>query len=415
LAPVQQPAHLVSVLAALTEYIPYANVFDAGISGRSVGDEEVDVILIQEPAIEWRPTLTATPPGRKEPARAQLRSYEYELLFIYSTLAATHYLSARAQLGTLLDPLKPPLNAEQRTTAIATAMRHLLAAYGIYTYISTREAIPSHTSALDISPAVVSALAQICITEATLLAVLKDDPYSAAVVQARNRNDKEWIYKAPSITKVRAHLFARLCMAAAEHASKAQSSLALSGRSLDSSLLKYTDDLRRSSRAKACRFLGIDSDITGSTGEAIAWLRAAQHELGLARAESSEDESGRKKPSALLSRFKNIKEERAERKEDKLLSRGGDWGSDAGRIEEARVLDSLLDKWTKMNNTVNVQIVPPSEPLLATLPGGREYHSGLQAWTPPTLTEFELSRMRAPPDADGAAVIVEDDKSSDEN
>lgn len=414
LAPAQQPAHLVTVLAALNEYIPYACTLDAGVSARTVADEEVHVVLAKELVSEWRATLAAAPPGRSEQPRIQLKSYEYELLFVYSTLAATYYLLARAQLGTIQDPSKPPLNSEQRTVAIATAMKHLLTAHGIYTYLSSCEAPPTQASALDISPAVLSSLAALCLAEATLIAVLKDDPYPAAVAQARNKNDKEWMYKAPTISKVRAHLFARLCMAAAEHASKAQSGLTLASRALEPSLLKYTDDLRRSSRAKACRFLGLDAEITGRTGEGIAWLRAAQKELGLARAEASDDDPKKKTPAALLSRFKNIKEERAERKEDKLLARGGDWGSDAGRTEEARILDSLLEKWTKMNNTVNVQIVPPSEPLLASLPSGREYHTGLQAWTPPCLGVYELSQMRGLPEANGADVLAAEDKSSDE-
>lgn len=182
--------------------------------------------------------------------------------------------------------------------------------------------------------------------EATLLAVLKDDPYPAAVAQDRNQNDKEWMIKAPEIPKVRAHLFARLCLAAAEHAGNALSLLStnsgIKGK-IDADLLKYVEDLRRTGRGKACRFFGIDAELGGQTGTGIAWLQAGLRELGL----ESKDEGKR---GFSLGKFKK---EWAEKREDRRVEKGADWGADAGRLEEGRVLEMLGRKWNKMNDTVS--------------------------------------------------------------
>jgi hypothetical protein len=45
-----------------------------------------------------------------------------------------------------------------------------------------------------------------------------------------------------------------------------------------------------------------------------------------------------------------------------------------------------------------VQIVPPVEQLLATMPSGREYHNP-KPYRPPSLDSDVLERMRAPPDS----------------
>ncbi len=57
----------------------------------------------------------------------------------------------------------------------------------------------------------------------------------------------------------------------------------------------------------------------------------------------------------------------------------------------------LEAKWDKQNSTINVQLVPACEPLLASMPSGREYHSP-QPYIPPQLDTQTLSLMRAPPD-----------------
>ena len=111
-------------------------------------------------------------------------------------------------------------------------------------------------------------------------------------------------------------------------------------------LLRYVEDLRRTSRGKACRFFGIDAELGGQTGTALAWLQAGLHELGL----SSKEDAGKKGLS--LGRFKK---EWAEKREDRKVEKGSTWGSDAGRLEEGRVLEMLEKKWAKMNDTVGHQ------------------------------------------------------------
>lgn len=62
---------------------------------------------------------------------------------------------------------------------------------------------------------------------------------------------------------------------------------------------------------------------------------------------------------------------------------------------------------------VDIQVVPPSDPLLANLPSGRDVFD-VEPYVTPKLEEDVLSRMRAPPDLiqhDGA----NDSDSNDES
>lgn len=60
---------------------------------------------------------------------------------------------------------------------------------------------------------------------------------------------------------------------------------------------------------------------------------------------------------------------------------------------------------------INVQAIPPSEPLLATMPSGRDYHTP-QTYVPPALDTWTLARMRASPDP--SRLIRDEDESDDE-
>ena len=61
---------------------------------------------------------------------------------------------------------------------------------------------------------------------------------------------------------------------------------------------------------------------------------------------------------------------------------------------------------------MTVQTIPPHEPLLASLPTGREYHSP-NPFKPPSLDETTLATMRAPPDPQ-ERVFQDDHSDSDE-
>ncbi|KAF1989735.1 pH-response regulator protein palC [Aulographum hederae CBS 113979] len=403
LPPQSQASSLPNVLAALNEYIPYLLALDAGLSGARIAEEEVDVALIKELEVEWRATLTASIPGR-EPPRIKLRSLDVEIFFALSTLAYTNSLLARSHLHILYNGTVT--TTEQRGIAISSAMKYLLEAHSIHSYLVTRAAQWTAAPAtVDISQAMLNALASLTLAEATLITVYKDDPYPAAVAEDRNPNSKDWMFKNPEIPKVRAHLYARLCLAAAEHATRAQAGLGGANK-INEDFVQYIDDLRRTAKGKACRFLGIDSELSGKTGEGIAWLRGAKKEMGFVVASAGEDKK--------FKGLSKLKKDWAEKKEDRKVMKGGDWGSDAGKFEEGRVLDMLEKKWVKENDTINVQLIPPSEPLLANLPSGREYHNP-KPYQPPMLAADVIVRMRAPPDPSDAAFRDNEDDSGAED
>jgi hypothetical protein len=341
--PSSQASNLSTVLSALNDYIPYLFALDAGLSGAACAGEEIDVVLVKELEVEWRSTLGTSIPGR-EPARVKLKSLESELCFVLSTLAYVYSLQARAQLHTLYNATLP--SPEQRATAIGAAMKLFLDANSVHTYLVNRAGQwHSPPAAIDISAAVMGALTELTVAEATLITVLKDDPYPAVVIEDRNKDSKDWMFRGVEIPKVRAHLFARLCLASSEHAAKAQAMLGRSSKVSDD-LIKYVDDLRRTAKGKACRFLACDSEAGGKTGEGIAWLRGAKKELGFASLGPDQE----KKSFG----FSKLKKEFQEKKEDRKIEKGDGWGTDAGKFEEGRIVDMLLKKWEKQNDTVSM-------------------------------------------------------------
>ncbi|RYP91304.1 hypothetical protein DL770_002538 [Monosporascus sp. CRB-9-2] len=373
-------------LGSLNGYLPYLLAVDAGLGTKPLLDEDINVVLISTPAIEWRPTLSDNAIPGKETTRVKVRSLEYEIFFTLSTLAYAYSLVARASLHPLYVTSGAVLGTQERTTAITTATKHLLDAASVHDYLARRaENLSTAPPCTDIAPSTTRALASLALAEATLLAVLKDDPYPAVVAQDRNKNDREWMYRAPEIPKVRAHLFARLCLAAADHAAQASSLCQSPGRGLsrlNESLLRYLEDLRKTCRAKACRFFGIDAELSGQTGNALGWLRCGLQELGIELQET--------KKGLSLSR---LKKDWSERREDKKVEKGTSWGADAGKGEETRVIEMLEAKWSKENDTT----VPPPATLLSSLPSGREIHS-IKAYQLPELSRQSLEAMRAPPD-----------------
>lgn len=398
-----QAAHLFKVLSALEEYLPYLLTLDAGLAGKKTNGEEVDITLHKEVVTEWRtPALTAAMIPGREATRPKGRGLDYEICFVLSTLAYTSTLLAHSQLRALYAPTTP--TQEVRTGIITKSTKYLLQANSIHAYLITRadeisssssSTMPATAAAMETSPLAQEALAELAMAEATLLAVLKDDPYPAIVAQDRNSHDTEWKFKAPEIPRIRAPIFARLCLAAAAHAAKAELLLnsfrsssttrqktvmiRRQARGDDGSarLLKYIHDLGLTARAKAYRFFGIDADLGGEQGQGIAWLRAAKRELGfgiLIVGGSGDGGQGGGGSSSISSRgggggggmkvkggFAKLKKEWTERREDKRIEKGEEWGGDAGRLEEGRIVDMLEKKWNKINDIVSFRA-------LATLP-----------------------------------------------
>lgn len=355
----------------------------------------MEVVLKTNPGFSWRPTLSASSiPGREQP-RMMLNSLEYEIYLVLATLSYSQSLLARSLLSPLNTISGQSPTPEARKTAIQTATKHLLVSASIHALLSSRAdtlatTTPTTPPCVDVSPSVLRALSKVALAEATLLAVSKDDPYPAAAAQTASSSDKEWMIRAPSIPKVRAHLYARLCLAGSQHASTAHDLLKGDGGSkgggkVDEDLVAYADEIARVGRARACRFLAIDKDASNGTGEAIAWVRAALHQLGLRS--SFEDENAEKKSRLGFSRMKSaIKEKQL------------DSGKGEGELaDEARVLRALEKKWMKENDTIMTQSVPEWMPLLAQLPSGREIYT-VAAWEPPKLAPSVLASLRAPPE-----------------
>lgn len=350
LTPSSQISHLSTVSAALTEYVPYLLAIEAGLSDRGFSAGElIDAVLKTSPSIEWRPTLSGDVVPGRERNRIKLESLEHEVSFVLSSLGFCHFLTARAKLQPLHSTTGEFLSVSQRSTAIGHAAKLLLAAASVYDYLARRgEQVSVPPPCVDIAPSNMRALACLAVAEATLLAVLKDDPYPAVVAQDRSKSDKDWMFKSPDIPKVRVNLYARLCLAASEHAAKAASlchSGGVNGTRISPAFAKYLEDVRRTSRARACRFFGIDAEMGGQTAEGIGWLRAGLQELGV--------EIKEQKKGFSLSK---LKKDISEKREDRRVDKEAGWGADAGRMEETRIIEMLDAKWNKINDTVSVPL-----------------------------------------------------------
>lgn len=404
------------MLAALNEYIPYLFALSRGLSGAGPADEagngdgdgnpgKIEVVSRTDTEIEvsWRPTLnsgSAVSVQRfKRGARVKGRGIAFEMGFVLSTLGYVLSCVARTRCLSTIYAMKTP-TAEEKTAAMAGAIRNLLLAASVHRHLAETATTPSYSSSSssptttsdspivllppDLSPSTQSALSSLALAEATLLAVLKDDAYVSACIQARNPFDNEWMVKPPEIPKVRTLLLARLCVRAAEYAEQAAASAgsaggsAAGGRSqdgVDEEVLGYMRVLGRVGRAKACRFFGVDAEMAGRVGEGIAWLRAGRAALGGKGAGASslggdgpraQSEGKSTKGGAIGGGFSRLRREWSERREERKVEKeagggsGGsekeaellDWGDDAGREEEARVIDMLEAKWAKMNDTV---------------------------------------------------------------
>lgn len=415
LPPSSQISNLNTVISSVNGYLPYLLIVEEGLNNKG----PAHVTLKTAPVIEWRPTLSGEVVPGRERGRVKISSLEHEIAFVISTLGFTHVLASRSALQPLYSTRSEFLGAQERTNAVQTATKSLLEAASVYDYLAHRgEKATVSPPCPDVAQGMARALSSLALAEATLLAVLKDDPYPAIVAQDRNKNDKEWMFKAPEIPKVRAHLYARLCLAASEHAAKASSLCSTAGsgsHKINSALLKYIEDLRRTCRARACRFFGIDAELGGQVADGIGWVRAGLSELGV------EPKDHSKKGLS----FSKLKKDFSEKREDRRVDKEAAWGSDAGKLEEIRILEMLDAKWNKVNDTVslptpsteqwltsqmNTQFVPPVNTLLSKMPSGREIHT-IKPYEIPSLDNDIVEGMRAPPEGDDAYV---DNLSSDD-
>jgi hypothetical protein len=388
-----QSNNLNNLVSCLTEYIKFLLSVDLALCGRTIAGEEVDIVLTKEVEVDWRPTLASSNVPGRDAERVKGKGLDYEICYVHQTFAVVQGLITRQSLLGLYSTTTP--TSEQRLAYIQNATKCLKFIYSIHTYLiqraTTADGPPTFPStSVDVFPSVQSALQRLTHAEFNLLCVLKDDPYPALLAQSRNKDDREWMIKAPEIPKVRAQVLTRLCIGASEHASAALAALKADSKKISKDLLDYINDMRRTSRARACRFQALDNDLAGQTGTGIAWLHAGLNELGIEIAKESGKASG----------FSKLKSSWNERKEDRRLGKGSSrWGSDGGKAEETRILEFLERKFSKTNNTVNIQVVPEWRSLLAMLPSGMNMPID-ERWKPALLTEDELASMRAPPDVD---------------
>lgn len=392
LASTEKASQLHQLLAVIETYLKYLSTLGIALSGGTISEEEVELALIREVEVQWRPTLSSSSLPGRDADRVKGRGLDYEVFSIYHTYGVIQSLLARHALLRLYASALP--TPDERTGLIQTATRHMKVACTIHTFLTNRAngvdgppELPA--SAADVSAPNQLALQRLSQAEFNLLNALKDDPYPALLVQARNDLDRDWMIKAPEIPRTRAQILTRLCIGAAEHAAIASASLR-DEKKVSKELIEYVDDVRRTARARACRFQAVDCESRNEVGKAISWVHAGLVELGfdLTTKEGNSKQSGLSK----------LKASWQEKREDKKMSRGSArWGSDAGKFEEGRILEYLEKKFVKSNNTVSFQKVPEYQPLLATLPSGMNMPLG-EKWQQPVLSEEDLVQMRAPPD-----------------
>lgn len=337
--------------------------------------------------------------------RVKHPGFAYELAFTLTTYAFILSNLARSRYLHTLYASHTPTPVE-RTTALQSSIRDLQLAASIHAYISTSPFFASlnggsnNSCPPDVQLTAQSGLKSLCLAEATLLSIAKDDGYLFACIQLRNERDTEWMIKAPDIPRVRTLLFARICVRAAELASEAEGAMMaaaaavapspLSATDKSSGIIGYVSVLARVARARACRFFGIEAEDSERTGEGIAWLRAGGECLmagGRRRSSNGGHDAGKEKEKSRLG-FRKWKDDWKERREEKKLEKGAGEGEggpdsddgliagdDAGRMEELRVSEWLSAKWEKMNNTVSALLCPAlSIPCLTNLPS-RSIHS----------------------------------------
>ena len=396
-----------TITEATTSYLPLLLAIQAGLTTNGkIAGENVDVVLLSEVEVTWCAILTRTSLQGLKTRKLKLKGLDAEIAYTLWTLASVEYLQSTVRLRTILrDGIAGQGigSEEQRKAQISIAMKHLLDANAIFAYLLhllVRNAIQH--SIEGVSPALVSALGSLTMAEASLLAVYKEDPYVFVAASSRNKQNNDWMVGAPRLPKVRAHLFARICVAAEEHVNQgiAQIESQSWGQRAASSvgdvgqLLKYMRAVGHVAKAKACRFSAIDAEAGGSTAEAVGWLRAALDQL------TPQDASSKKERTQTGSSGRGftskLKRDWQQRREDRHIEKGSDWGMDAGTLEESTVIEMLLEKWERLNNTVNTQVVPSVNQLLATVPSGRDCHSA-KVYLAPALDEQTLASMREPP------------------
>lgn len=158
----------------------------------------------------------------------------------------------------------------------------------------------------------------------------------------------EWMYKFFDIFKVCVYFFVWFCFVVVEYVSQVY--VLVNSYKINVDFIKYFDDLRWMVRVKVCWFFGIDVELGGEQGKGIGWLWVGLKELGVEWEGKYGFFGSGEKVKLLL--MKGFKKEWIERREDKKIEKGLDWGVDVGRLEERRVIEMLEGKWVRQNDMV---------------------------------------------------------------
>lgn len=417
LPPSAQGANIKHIISVTIEYISYLQFLQEAIK---TGDASP---LAGAPEIEtaWRPTLSSSARfGITSGERRKGKGLDYELFWAYSTLAYAHTIHARA----LLMDFFTPSNASSDSSAsplLPQAMEHVLNSASIFNYILTLPPPKSGTGEeknaipVNICEPMLSSLASISIASATLLAVLKTDPYPTylaitAIPGSKKNNDiysKEYLYSPPAPpTGVKAMLYSRLCIAASEHAARAQgviSGLVRAGM-VNEEYSNYLDELKRVAKARGCRFLGVDAEAQGKPGglgEGIGWIKLAKEILAGSVPSSSSDDKDSKEKKTLASRMEKLRLSKSSSPSPPSSSSSAQ--NPAGGLpprldpctvnSELPTIEALEAKWSKTNDKLAFEKVAPTNSLVGKIPGGREFLT-VKPYSPAKLEDSSINTLR---------------------
>ena len=177
--------------------------------------------------------------------------------------------------------------------------------------------------------------------------------------------------------------------------------------------IKYLDELRRVGRARGCRFLGLDAEAQGRLGEGLGWMKLASEILtgeGSSSNTKEEEESSKKK--SLASRFKsssspssspssqaqslntNATSSSSSSIPQQSLAGGLPYNMDPCTLHsELQTILALTTRWSKTNDKLIFDRIPPTNSLMARIPSGREVHT-VPEFVPDRLGAVEVGELR---------------------
>ncbi|KAF8450134.1 hypothetical protein BGX38DRAFT_1092150 [Terfezia claveryi] len=379
-----QGANIKHIINVTTEYISYLQFLQEALKS---GDAS-PIPTTLEIETEWRPTLSSsTRFGITQSERRKGKGLEYEVFWVYSTLAYAHTIQARVLLMEFLSPTTSSPDSAA-SPLLPQATNHVLTSAQIFQYLLTltppiatagdqKNSIP-----VNICEPMLSSLASISLGSATLLAVLRTDPYPTylaitGIPGPKKNNDiysKEYLYSPPlPPTGVKAMLYSRLCIAASEHAVRAQGVISdlIRAGVINEEYVRYLEDLKRVAKARGCRFLGVDAEVQGRLGEGLGWIKLGKEFLGGTIPTTSSNDDKEKK--TLASRMEKLRLSNVH--------------------SELQTIEGLDAKWSKTNDKLVFEKVPATNSLVSKIPGGREIHD-IKAYSPVKLGSESINTLR---------------------